>query len=108
MHIVASVSESMEISEACRRVPGGVEVDVQVSPNASKPGIGGVDEWRKRVVLKVRAPPVDGKANKEVETLLSKLSGGRARVTSGLTSRQKTVLIEGDQEDIWLRMTGKS
>lgn len=81
---------------------------MQVSPNASKTALGGVDEWRRRLILKVRAPPVEGKANREVEDFLSETTGGRARVTAGQTSRQKTVFIEGDADAIWLSLTGTS
>jgi uncharacterized protein (TIGR00251 family) len=48
--------------------------------------------------LKVCAPPVDGKANSEVERFLAKLLGvSRSNVTvvKGASSRDKTVLARG-------------
>lgn len=48
--------------------------------------------------LSVAAPPVDGKANAEVERSLAglmNLSRGSVRVVGGAASRDKTVLPEG-------------
>ena len=56
----------MDISEAVRSVSKGVEVEISVSPRSDRPGADGVDEWRKRLNVRVRAPPLDGRANKEV------------------------------------------
>ncbi|MBR9700276.1 DUF167 domain-containing protein [Candidatus Woesearchaeota archaeon] len=65
-------------------------ISVVVKPNA-----------RKNVILKkgnplhvaIAAPPENGKANKELERFLSKLSGKKAVVKSGFTSKRKTVLL---------------
>lgn len=90
----------MDISDVSRRTAEGVEVDLQVSPNASRSGIEGIDPWRKRLIVRVTAPPLEGRANGEVEKLLSKLTGSKARVIAGMTSRQKTAFIPGDQDAI--------
>lgn len=95
----------MEVSDAVRRVPGGAEADLLVSPRSSRAGIEGVDPWRHRLVVRVRAPPLDGRANAEVEQIVSEASGGKARVTSGHASRQKTVFIEGDYGEICARLS---
>lgn len=94
----------MELADVSRRKDGAVEVDVLVSPKASRSGIGGIDEWRKRLIVKVRAPPVEGKANKEVADVFSEVTGCRAAVTSGMTSHQKTVTITGDPDDICAKL----
>ena len=50
------------------------------------------------VRLSVAAPPVDGKANAEVEKVLSKLLGvpkGDVSVIGGASGRVKTVLVRG-------------
>ena len=52
------------------------------------------------LILRVRAPPLDGRANKEVEATLSEITGFRCQVVRGQTSRQKTVLISGPAEQV--------
>ena len=90
----------MDVSEAARTVNGGVEVDVSVSPRSDRSGTEGVDEWRKRLIVRVKAPPLDGRANKEVEDLFKKVTGCKSEVIRGQTSRQKTVLVHGDYDSI--------
>ncbi len=90
----------MDVSEATRTVDGGIEVDVSVSPRSDRSGAEGVDEWRKRLIVRVKAPPLDGRANKEVEDLFKKVTGCRSEIIRGQTSRQKTVLVIGDRDAI--------
>lgn len=90
----------MDVSETLREVAGGVEVDVSVSPRSDRSGTEGVDEWRKRLTVRVKAPPLDGKANKEVEAVFKSVTGCKCEIVRGHTSRQKTVLIHGDYEKI--------
>jgi uncharacterized protein len=60
-----------------------------------------------RLKLKVSAPAVDNKANRAVERLVAELLGlrpSRVRVVSGQTNRNKTLIIETDEEPAWRRM----
>ena len=90
----------MEVSEIVRQTDEGCELDVLVSPRSNRSGPEGVDEWRKMLILRVRAPPLDGRANKEVESTLSEITGYKCQVIRGQTSRQKTVLIGGPSEEV--------
>ena len=90
----------MDVSEALRTVDSGVEIDISVSPRSDRSGTEGVDEWRKRLIVRVKAPPLDGRANKEVEDLFKKVTGCKSEVIRGQTSRQKTVLVHGDYYSI--------
>ena len=90
----------MDVSDATRTVDGGLEVDVSVSPRSDRSGTEGVDEWRKRLIVRVKAPPLDGRANKEVENLFRKVTGCKSEIVRGQTSRQKTVLVIGNREEI--------
>lgn len=90
----------MLIEDITRVKDLGVEVDILVSPRSGRSGIEGVDSWRKRLIVKVKAPPLDGKANREVEDVISKAAGAPSSVISGHTNRQKTVFIEGDPAGI--------
>lgn len=86
----------MGISDAVRAKGDCSEVDVTVSPRSSRSGVEGYDEWRKRVIVRVRSPPLEGRANREVAEVMSDATGFRAEVVQGTTSHQKTVLIRGD------------
>ena len=85
----------------------GVLAALRVTPKASRDKIDGVaDQADGSKVLKVMVTvvPEDGKANDAVIKLLSKawkIPRTRMQVVAGQTSRTKTVLIEGgDQETL--------
>lgn len=86
----------MNVADISRPCADGLEVDILVSPRSGRSGPEGFDEWRKRMIIKVKAPPLDGRANKEVESIFKDLTGMRSEVISGHMSRQKTILIRGD------------
>ncbi len=90
----------MDVTDAARIVAGGLEVDLSVSPRSDRSGTEGVDEWRKRLSVRVKAPPLDGRANKEIESLFKEITGCRTEIIRGQTGRQKTVMIYGDPEKI--------
>ena len=73
----------------------GVILQIYVQPKAKKNEIEGIDEWRGRLKIKVKAPPVGGKANKELVKFLSKLLGAEVELVKGETSREKDVLVRG-------------
>lgn len=97
----------MEISEIIRSVEGGSELDILVSPRSNRSGPEGVDEWRKMLIVRVKAPPLDGKANKEVESCISDITKVKCSIVRGQTSRQKTVFIPLGKEDA-LKLLEKS
>ncbi len=69
-------------------------VKVKVIPKSSRPGIQGVDGDRLRVRLK--SPPVEGKANREiVETLAKvlKVPKREIEIIKGVKGREKDVFI---------------
>ena len=86
----------MRASDVCRVREDRVEVEVSVSPRSNRSGPDGYDEWRRRMNVRVKAPPLDGRANKEVAELFRDITGCRSEVTAGQTSRQKTVTVYGD------------
>lgn len=104
----ACVCMNMMVSDVSRIVDEGLDVDIIVSPRSGRSGPEGFDEWRKRLVIKVKAPPLDGKANKEVETLFREITGCTAEVRSGHKDRQKTVRIFGDAASITERLEGST
>lgn len=74
----------------------GVTIDVRVTPKASREGIG--PERDGRLVVKVSAPPEDGKANAAVCKLVAKALGlakTKVSVDTGETSRSKRLIALG-------------
>jgi uncharacterized protein len=85
-----------------------VRLPVRAVPNAPRSALAG---WvGDAVKVKLKAPPVEGKANAELCRFLSETLGvGRAAVTlaAGETSRHKWVLIRGlSLAEIRARLTG--
>lgn len=100
MFILSLRLRRVKISDVSHPFEGGVSVDVEVSPRSSRSGPEGFDEWRRRLIVRVKAPPLEGKANKEVEEIVKDLTGFPAEITAGHQSRQKTVTIYGDPDTI--------
>jgi len=44
--------------------------------------------------VKIKAPPVDGKANKELVKFLSKVLGAEVKLARGETSREKDLVVK--------------
>jgi uncharacterized protein (TIGR00251 family) len=79
-----------------REVKGGVRIAVRVQPRAAKSECAGLHGSELRIRL--TAPPVDGAANEALIRFLADTLGVPARrvtITAGLTSRSKSVLVEG-------------
>jgi uncharacterized protein (TIGR00251 family) len=76
--------------------PDGVIVDVRVIPRAARSAIAGTRH--DAVLVRLKAPPVDGAANAELIRLLADLLGlpqRNIRIVSGERSRGKRVRISG-------------
>ena len=88
MRLVVVAVGSMNDSEA--------EISLRVYPNAALSEVLGSTDgvWR----VKVAAPPVEGKANRELIALLSQVLGvskSRLSMVRGHTSRSKIVAVDG-------------
>ena len=89
----------MDFSKAVRVTKEGTEIDVMVSPHSSSSGIQGIDGWRNRIIVKIRAPPEAGKANKELIELFSELLG-KAELGRGSTNRLKTIVVQKGRDEV--------
>jgi uncharacterized protein (TIGR00251 family) len=72
------------------------ELLVRVQPRASRTELAG--ERDGRLLIRVTAAPVEGKANAVVRALLAKrlrVPRGSVRIASGQTGRDKRVIVEG-------------
>ncbi len=77
------------------------DVQIRLQPRAKREGV--VGERGEAIVIRVTAPPVDGKANAAVCALIAKLlriPPSRVSVVRGQTSRDKTVRVEGVASEI--------
>jgi uncharacterized protein (TIGR00251 family) len=71
-------------------------INVYVQPRASKTVIAGMHDGC--VKIRLAAPPVDGAANAALVEFVAEQLGiakSRVRITAGLTSRRKTVEVDG-------------
>ncbi len=86
---------------------GQARITVQVQPNASENKVarfeGGV--WH----LRIAAPPIKGKANRELIKFLSDILGvskSNLTIEKGVTSKRKVIAIKGlTQEEVVERLT---
>lgn len=72
------------------------ELRVRLTPRAKADEISGLRDGE--LLVRVSAPPVDGRANAALCKLLAKrlrVANGRVAVVRGETSRSKTVRVEG-------------
>ena len=87
---------SLDLSAAVREVPGGVELSVFCQPKAARSALIGMHGGALKA--KVKAPPVEGKANQELLDLLAgalAVPSRRLTLVSGEQSRNKRIRVEG-------------
>ncbi len=84
----------------------GITVNIRLAPKAGRTcadGVARASDGRFYLRARVTAVPEKGKANKALLKLLAKewgLSQSRLRIVAGDKDRDKTVLLEGDGDDI--------
>jgi len=89
-----------------RSVPGGVLLDIRVTPKSGRDAIEGIEQLASgQAVLKlrVRALPTDGEANAAVIALVAKalkLPKSNVSLERGGASRVKSFLLAGDAKAI--------
>ena len=86
----------MDLSGAVRDVPGGVELSVFCQPQAARSALIGMHGGALKA--KVKAPAVEGRANRALLDLLAGALGvprGRLTLVSGEQSRNKRIRVEG-------------
>ncbi len=76
-----------------------MKILIKVKPNAKENKVEGIS--KNQFLVKVKAPPKEDKANKElIETLAEyfKVPKSQISILTGLKSKQKIVNIEGKQD----------
>ena len=79
-----------------RALTAVAEIGVRLQPRVSRAGV--VGERSGAVVIRVTAPPVDGRANAALCALVAELAGvprSRVQVVRGGRARDKVVRVEG-------------
>ncbi|RMD82008.1 MAG: YggU family protein [Lentisphaerae bacterium] len=82
----------------------GVCISVQVKPQCSRTGVLGIHDGH--LVIGLKSPPVEGKANTELIKYLAKyfdLPRIDVEIINGTKNRRKTVLLAGKTKDELLR-----
>jgi uncharacterized protein (TIGR00251 family) len=82
-------------------VPGGVVLEVRVTPRVSRSGVVGTRD--NALLVRLNAAPVDGAANAELIELLADLLGVPKRaltIVAGDRGRLKRVRIDGVTTDV--------
>lgn len=93
-----------------RMAGGALLLELKVVPNSRADRVDGLApdvDGGCRLVLRIKAPPVDGKANAAVIALLAKALGcpkSALDVTSGTTARQKRIAWRHPPEDALERL----
>lgn len=90
--------------KAVSEVQNGILVDIEVSTKSNKFEIAGYNEWRERIEIRIKSPPLKGRANKEIINEFSKLTSNPVEIISGLKSRQKTVKIYNISKNGFLKV----
>ncbi len=89
----------VDFSVAVTETADGVILSIEVSPGSRQEQFpAGYNPWRQSVGISVKAPAMDGKANKAVCALIAErlgVSRQAVSVISGHTSHLKRVLIQG-------------
>lgn len=84
---------------------GCITLAVRVTPRARKTECKGVSEGD--LLVRIAAPPVDGKANQVLTAYLAKALGlkkSQVTIRSGDKSRRKIVMLRGAQEELILAL----
>lgn len=72
------------------------EIEIKVIPNSKEEVViePEAEAEPEPLIVRVKEPPIKGKANKAVVKLLSQYFNARVRIVSGTNSRRKIVAIE--------------
>jgi len=75
---------------------GEVSIVIELQPSSSSTEISGINEWRKRLQVKVTSPALKGAANQDLINLMSDFFGlpnSSVKIDSGAKDRRKRILL---------------
>jgi uncharacterized protein (TIGR00251 family) len=88
--------------KAVKEINDGILVQIEVSTRSNKFEIAGYNDWRERIEIRIKSPPLKGKANKEIINEFSRLTKKDVEITSGHKSRQKTLKLHDISKENFL------
>jgi uncharacterized protein (TIGR00251 family) len=99
MTVPEILNRNILINSNCIHQSGNyIFINVEVTPNSTKSGIKGYNQWRDRILINLRSPAHKGRANNELlkifSTILS-INQKRLNIVKGFYSELKTIKIEG-------------
>ena len=101
----------MSFEDAVREAAGGAIIDFDVSPGAKQARVpSGYNPWRRRLEVKLKAPPDRGRANEElIGELASLLDVPEAsiEITSGARDSLKSIRVSGVTRGDVIKMLGR-
>nr|AIF04980.1 hypothetical protein [uncultured marine group II/III euryarchaeote KM3_178_D06] len=77
---------------------GAIGLNIELQPNASSAEVIGINEWRKRLQVRVTSPAQKGAANEELFALMAgvfDVEKSRISIDSGLRDRRKRIIVRG-------------
>ncbi len=89
---------------AVKATNSGVTVSVWVVPGASRTSVDGLHG--DHIKIRVASPPEDGRANAEVEKLLTEMLDSPVRLIRGMRGRSKVFEVTHSQEETVLKKLG--
>jgi hypothetical protein len=97
------------LSRFWRELPDGVSVAVKVQPRSRRPGVQGTapSAGGERLRIGVSEPAEDGRANRAACTVLAtalQIAPSAVSVSTGATSREKTLRVAGDAAALRTRL----
>ena len=91
------------IEQVIRKAGPSTAIDILVTTGSKREEISGFDEWRKRLIVRIKERPMEGKANAAVIRFFSELFGiprRGVRITHGQATNQKTLELDKCIEDV--------
>ena len=93
--------------KAVKIVDKGIQIDIEVSTGSNRFEIRGYNNWRERIEISIKSPPLKGKANKEIVNEISKFTKKDVEMISGHKSKLKTLMIYRLSKEEFLDMLNK-
>ena len=100
--------ENMGVSSCIQTtLDGRILIDIEVQPASKRTEVSGFNEWRNRLSIAVTEQAKDGRANRAVVQIISKLfevEKSSVEIVQGHTSRMKQVKITGKNTEYITRL----
>ncbi|WP_209732290.1 DUF167 domain-containing protein [Methanococcus voltae] len=98
------------LNEVVKEANNGTYVNIDVTTNARTNEIGKINEWRKRLEIRIKQQPIEGKANKAIiKFIKSELNlKTDVEIVTGSTNSQKTLFFKNlDKNTVLIKLNLK-